>query len=84
MKNETQHHSRYVSEANVIHKCMATYLDTFSNMPPEWYINSVYYSCNRKGFKPSRIDIAKYFMLYRPEWRGKVILQDGSEFILIQ
>ena len=79
----SRHHSKYVNGANVAHRCLMTYLDMISNMPPEWYINSVYYSCNRKGFKPSRIDIAKYFMLYRPEWRGKVLLQDGSEFFLI-
>ena len=84
MKQDIQHHSRYVSEPNVIHKCMATYLEMFSNMPPEWYINSVYYSCNRKGYHPTRKDIAKLFVLYRPEWRGKVLLQDGSNFTLIE
>ena len=84
MKQDIQHHSRYVSEPNVIHKCMATYLEMFSNMPPEWYINSVYYSCSRKGYFPSRVEVAKYFMLYRPEWRGKVLLQDGSNFTLIE
>ena len=43
-----RHHSGYVSEANVIHRCLATYMDMFSNMAAEWYITSVYYSCNRK------------------------------------
>jgi len=79
----SKHHSHYVSEANVIHRCLMTYLDMFSNMTPEWYINSVYYSCNRKGYAPSRIDIAKLFVLYRSEWKGKVFFQDGSEYILI-
>ena len=78
-----RHKSGYVSEANVIHRCLATYMDMFSNMSPEWYINSVYYSCNRKGFNPSRVDIAKLFVLYRSEWKGKIFFQDGSDFILI-
>ncbi len=82
--NVKRHHSRYVSVPNVIHMCMTTYLDMFSNMPPEWYVNSVYYSCSRKGYFPSRVEVAKYFMLYRPEWRGKVLLQDGSNFTLIE
>ena len=55
----------------------------FSNMAAEWYITSVYYSCNRKGYNPSKVDIAKLFVLYRPEWKGKIFLQEGSEFILI-
>ena len=83
MKHNIQHHSGYVSEPNVIHKCMATYLEMFSNMSPEWYINSVYYSCSRKGYFPSRVEVAKYFMLYRPEWRGRVLLQDGDIYTLI-
>ena len=83
MKDKTRHHSKYVSEANVIHRCLMTYLDMFSNMQPEWYINSVYYSCNRKGFHPTRKDIAKLFVLYRPEWSGKALIQDGSKFFSI-
>ena len=62
---------------------MATYLEMFSNMPPEWYINSVYYSCNRKGYFPTRIEVAKYFLLYNPEWKGKILLQDGDKYTLI-
>lgn len=58
-------------------------MDMFSNMAAEWYITSVYYSCNRKGYNPSKVDIAKLFVLYRPEWKGKIFLQEGSEFILI-
>ena len=83
MEDKTRHHSKYVSESNVIHRCLMTYLDMFSNMQPEWYINSVYYSCNRKGFHPTRKDIAKLFVLYRPDWSGKALIQDGSEFFLI-
>ena len=81
--NLKRHHAWYVSEPNVIHKCLSTYMDMFSNMPAEWYINSVYYSCNRKGYNPSRVEIAKLFILYRSEWKGKIFLQEGSEFILI-
>ena len=83
MKENTRHHSKYVSTSNAIHKCLMTYMDMFSNMPPEWYINSVYYSCNRKGFRPTREEIARLLVLYRSEWKGKILLQDGSDFILI-
>ena len=81
--NLKRHHAKYVSEPNVIHRCLATYMDMFSNMPAEWYINSVYYSCSRKGYFPSRVDIAKLFVLYRSEWRGKIHLQDGDKYTLI-
>ena len=81
--NLKRHHAKYVSEPNVIHRCLATYMDMFSNMPAEWYINSVYYSCNRKGFNPTREEIARLFVLYRSKWKGKILLQDGSDFILI-
>ena len=83
MREEIRHHSKYISVPNVIHKCMLTYLDHTSNMPPEWYINSVYYSCSRKGYFPTRIEIAKYFILYKPNWKGKILLQDGDVFTLI-
>ena len=78
-----RHHSGYVSEANVIHRCLMTYMDMFSNMPAEWYINSVYYSCSRKGYFPTRLEVAKYFLLYNPKWKGKILLQDGDKYTLI-
>ena len=78
-----RHHSGYVSEANVIHRCLMTYMDMFSNMPAEWYIDSVYYSCSRKGYFPTRLEVAKYFLLYNPEWKGKILLQDGDKYTLI-
>ena len=45
-----RHHTNYVSEQHVIHKCLGTYLDIFRNMPLEWYITSVYDSVSRKGY----------------------------------
>ena len=83
MKENIRHHSKYVSEYNVIHKCLMTYLDMFSNMPPNWYIQNVYDSCSRKGYDVSMLTIAKLFILYRPNWKGKFVLQEGSKFTLI-
>ena len=79
----SRHHSKYVNGANVAHRCLMTYLDMISNMSPEWYIQNVYDSCNRKGYDVPMKDIAKLFVLYRPNWRGKFLLQNGSEYILI-
>lgn len=78
-----RHHSKYVSDANVIHRCLLQYLDMFPNMMPNGMIQTVYDSCNRKGYKVSMLDIAKLYILYRPKWRGKFILQEGSKFTLI-
>jgi len=82
MKTEIHHHSKYVSPDNVIHKCLMTYLDIFSNAQPEWYITNVYDSCSRKGYEVRLESIAKLFVLYRPQWKGKFILQIGSKFKL--
>ena len=82
MKEDIQHHSEYKSPDNVIHKCLMTYLDICSNAQPEWYITNVYDSCSRKGYEVPIEDIAKLFVLYRPQWKGKFILQIGSEFKL--
>ena len=79
-----RHHSKYVSEDNVAHRCLMTYLDMFSNMPPDWYIQNVYDSCSRKGYKVSMFNIAKLFILYRPNWKGKFVLQEGSKFTLVE
>ena len=84
MKENIQHHSKYLSPDNVIHRCLMTYLDIFSNAQPEWYITNVYDSCSRKGYEVSMLDIAKLFVLYRPEWKGKFFLQEGSKFTLIK
>lgn len=81
MNNDIRHHTNYVSEDNVLHKCLITYLEMFSNMPPAWYIQNVRDSCNRKGYDVPIEDIVKMFTQYRPEWKGKFIYQDGKNFI---
>ena len=78
----SRHHSKYVSGDNVAHRCLMTYLDISRNMPPEWYVQNVYDSCNRKGYDVPMESIAKLFVLYRPDWRGKFLLQNGSKFTL--
>ena len=45
-----RHHTNYVSNQQVIHKCFMTYYDMFYNMPFQWYVQNVYDSCSRKGF----------------------------------
>ena len=84
MKENIRHHSKYVSEYNVIHKCLMTYLEMFPNMSPNGMIQTVYDSCSRKGYEVSMLDGAKLFVLYRPQWRGKFVLQEGSKFTLIE
>ena len=80
----SRHHSKYVSGDNVAHRCLMTYLDMFSNMSPDWYIQNVYDSCSRKGYDVPMLSIAKLFVLYRPNWKGKFVLQEGSKFTLIE
>ncbi len=82
--NSDRHHSKYVSGNNVAHRCLMSYLNMFPNMSPNGMIQTVYDSCNRKGYEVSMLTIAKLFVLYRPEWRGKFILQEGSNFTLIE
>ena len=79
-----RHHSNYVSGDNASHRCLMTYLDMFPNMSPNGIIQTVYDSCNRKGYEVPMLDIAKLFVLYRPEWKGNFILQEGSKFTLIE
>jgi hypothetical protein len=52
-----RHHSGYVSEQQVIHKCLGTYQNIFRNMPLEWYAINVYDSVNRKGYNISYRDV---------------------------
>jgi len=60
-----RHHSGYVSEQQVIHKCLGTYQDIFRNMPLKWYVQNIYDSVNRKGYNISYKDVyltVRYFM----------------------
>ena len=50
MAKDTRHHSGYVSNQDIIHKCFNTYYDIFHNMPFQWYVQNVYDSCARKGY----------------------------------
>jgi len=51
MSEDRRHHSKYVSNQQVIHKCFMTYYnEIFQNMPFQWYVQNVYDSVNRKGF----------------------------------
>ena len=46
-----RHHAGYVSNQDIIHKCLLTYYDELSqNMPFGWYVQNIYDSCSRKGF----------------------------------
>jgi len=66
-KLETKrHHSNYVSNQQVIHKCFTTYYEElFQNMPFQWYVQNVYDSCSRKGFNISYEEVettVKHFL----------------------
>ena len=50
MSDDSRHHTNYVSEQQVVFKCTLTYLNIFSNMPLQWYVQNVYDSVNRKGY----------------------------------
>ena len=53
--DDKRHHSKYLSEQDVIHKCLMTYMDVLSNMPFSWYVDRVHESVGRKmGVKVSR------------------------------
>ena len=55
-----RHHSNYVSNQDVIHKCLTTYYgELFQNMPFVWYVDRVQESTVRKGFNIPRIEIAQ-------------------------
>ena len=45
---DKRHHSKYLSEQDVIHKCLMTYMDVLSNMPFSWYVDRVHESVGRK------------------------------------
>jgi hypothetical protein len=45
---DKRHHSKYLSEQDVIHKCLITYMDVLSNMPFSWYVDRVHESVGRK------------------------------------
>ena len=81
MKENINHPEIFVSQANAIHKCVMTYLNMTSNMPPKWYIQNVYDSCNRKGYTVTLEEVIKYFILYKPQYKGKCVIQNGNEYI---
>ena len=56
-----RHHSKYVSNQDIIHKCLNTYMDVLSNMPFSWYVGRVYESVVRKmGVKISKEEVIKF------------------------
>ena len=55
----SRHHSKYVSNQEVIHKCLITYIDILSNMPFSWYVDRVDESVCRKGYTIDRGKIVK-------------------------
>ena len=70
IKNK-RHHAGYVSNQDIIHKCLLTYYDElFQNMPFQWYVQNVYDSCSRKGFNIPLEEVettARYFL----QWKGR-------------
>ena len=60
MSDDSRHHTNYVSEQQVVFKCTLTYLDIFSNMPLQWYVQNVYDSVNRKGYSLPYEDIQQW------------------------
>ena len=67
-----RHHAGYVSNQDIIHKCLETYYEMFSNMPFQWYVQNVYDSTNRKGFTIPQEEVeatVRYFL----EWKGRKI-----------
>ena len=65
---DKQHHSKYVSPQDVIHKCFETYYEIFPNMPFDWYTQNVHDSCARKGFHipiEEVEDTVRYFLQWR-------------------
>ena len=65
---DVKHHTNYVSEQHVIHKCLGTYQNIFINMPLSWYVTNVYDSVNRKGYTISyeRVHFAVNYMINGP------------------
>ncbi len=62
----TRHHNKYVSNQDIIMKCLNTYADVLHNMPIQWYVDRVYESVVRKvGVKIKREEVEAtvcYFM----------------------
>ena len=60
MAVDKRHHDTYVSNQDVIHKCLTTYYEElFQNMPFVWYVDRVQESTVRKGFNIPRLEIAQ-------------------------
>lgn len=62
-----RHHSKYVSNQDIIYKCLQTYYgEIFQNMPVQWYVDRVHESVGRKvGATISREEVEKtvcYFL----------------------
>ena len=61
-----RHHTNYVSNQQVIHKCFMTYYEEISqNMPFQWYVQNVYDSVSRKGFNITQEEVestVKHFL----------------------
>ncbi len=67
-KMKYQHHAKpYVSNQQIIHKCLLTYQEISSNMPFNWYVERVEGSINRKGVIIERNEIINtvyYFLKF--------------------
>ena len=64
MKGEHRHHSNYVTEQQVIHKCLLTYRGIFTNMPFQWYVQNVHDSINRKGYTTTYETVERWLALF--------------------
>ena len=68
-----RHHAGYVSNQDIIHKCLLTYYDELSqNMPFGWYVQNIYDSCSRKGFNIP-IEEVETTVRYFLHWKGRDI-----------
>ena len=83
MGEDIRHPETFGGRINAIHKCLQVYLNIFTNMSPSWYINNARDSCIRKGFMVSLGEMSGYFLLYKPEWKGRAVIQDGGKFIIL-
>ena len=83
MREGIRHPEIFNGRVNAIHKCLQVYLNMFSNMSPGWYISNARDSCIRKGFEVSVKEMSGYFVLYNTQWKGRVVIQDGAEYIIL-
>ena len=83
LKEDIRHPETFGGKVNAIHKCLQAYLNMFSNMPPSWYISNARDSCMRKGFQVSLKEMSRYFVLYNSQWKGRAVIQDGEEYIIL-